>query len=147
MITENDHYELELKNVKCEELLASPEKRDILHARQQEISGLTAQLQEIDSQYRPVNNSGTTALTFAQQCTHSAHSPTSTTTLYIISAICPGDSECNDLIFTVLTIESLCRYTVNVKVNDGIADALRIIDYQGFSYARFGQLLQSSTIF
>ncbi|KDR81298.1 hypothetical protein GALMADRAFT_1125289 [Galerina marginata CBS 339.88] len=48
MINENDHYTLELKNVKCEELLASPKKRDILHARQPETSGLTTQLQEID---------------------------------------------------------------------------------------------------
>ena len=63
-INEADHYELVLENVDCKELLASPKKRDILHARQQETSGLTAQLQEIDSQYRPVNYLRPAALTF-----------------------------------------------------------------------------------
>jgi len=145
----NDHYELVLDNVVCKELLASPKKRYVLHARQQETSGLTTQLQEIGGQYKPANNLKTAALTFKQQSTDSAHSqpPISKTTLYIISAICPVGSECTYLKSISLSIEFFCRYTVNVKVNQGIVDALRIVDYQGFSYARFAHFFSSLTPF
>jgi hypothetical protein len=45
---EGDHYELQLTNVDCNDLISSSDKRD-LHTRQQETSGLTSELQEIES--------------------------------------------------------------------------------------------------
>jgi hypothetical protein len=45
---EGDHYELQLTNVNCNDLISSSDKRN-LHTRQQETSGLTSELQEIES--------------------------------------------------------------------------------------------------